>query len=207
LSAAARRGFVRGAEGGGRGTDQGNAIGGFKDFVERKYGAEGVEVLLRDAQPHDVSVFRGLILRAGWYPVGTWNRLSEAFVTNLAGGDVEAYNEMGVYVAEQDLNTIYKLLLKLASPTMLMPRLGWLWDRYFDFGKLETEQKDDRLFLVRLNAPTDVDAGLSRLTCSVGIPGWFQRAVVMTGATGAAVRHHACRFDGARCCEIDIAWR
>jgi hypothetical protein len=186
---------------------KGNAIGGLKDFVERRYGPEGLDVLLQEADERDVAVFRGLILRAGWYPVGTWNRMSEAFVSNLAGGDVEIYNEMGVYVADQDLNTIYKLLLKLASPAMLMPRLGWLWDRYFDFGKLETEQKDDRLFLVRVHAPTEVDAGLSRLTCSVGIPGWFLRAVVLTGAAGATVRHHACRFDGARACEIDIAWR
>lgn len=50
------------------------------------------------------------------------------------------------WVARRDMTGTYRLLLKLAAPAIVAPRLPRVSMRYFDFGGASADKKDERCF-------------------------------------------------------------
>lgn len=76
----------------------------------------------------------------GWYDISFYNTLMDAHTRCAAekGQDVtQRYVEVGAYIAEDNLNTVYKLMLKLTSPVRLLSFLPRMWGQYFH--GIETE--------------------------------------------------------------------
>jgi hypothetical protein len=155
----------------------------------------------------DRATLDSLLVSGSWYPVGIWNRaLREHLVAHAAdpGAEVAAIAHR---IADADLHTVFKMLLKLASPEAVVRRVGWLWERYFDRGAmtpLEVAPSDWRVRLV--DAPTGEDDGAGEATCAYGGPGWMTQALRLVGAKRAAVKHMRCRFAFAKSCEYRVTW-
>lgn len=188
------------------GNVKGNALGGVKRFVSARHGAAGVSRWLECLSPQDAALVEGLILPHGWYPVRIWNRLLDQYVTLFGDGNPQSFRSVAVAIAEDDLQKYFKVLLKTASPAMLMQRAGSIWERYFDTGSMEGTEISANRFAIRLTAPRLLDRGPGPLTCTVGIPAWQERGLALAGARDARVIHSHCRFRNATACEFEVSW-
>lgn len=185
---------------------KGNALQGIKLYVQEKHGAAGLEKWLSALPPTEQTILRGLVLPASWYPVGIWHRCLDSYVNAFGRGDPEAFRPVAEFIAANDLTKIFKLLLTLASPAMIVRRAGMLWERYYDVGTLSATELGPTEYLLHLKCNTQQDEGANLIICSVGVPAWLMRAATIAGARNIVGQHQACRFRGAAACEINMRW-
>jgi hypothetical protein len=186
---------------------KGSALGGFKRYVETQHGSKDLEVWLRDASPADAELLGGIILPSAWYPIGTWNRLVNSYVARLGAGKPDSFRPVAAFIAENDLNLIFKVLLKVASPEAILNRSPSLWDRYFDGGKLAAESVGRRLYQLTMTGPTGNEQAAGPVTCGPGVAGWLEKGLSLAGAQFVMATHTACRFKGGKTCLTEISWR
>lgn len=185
---------------------KGNALGGFKQYVSTRHGARGLARWIERMDPQDVALIEGLILPNSWYPVRIWNGLVDRYVALYGEGDPQSFRPVADAIADGDLHSFFKVLLKAASPAMVLRRAGSLWERYFDVGTMEGTELAAKHFLVRLTAPRLPERGPGAVTCAAGIPAWQERSLGLAGARNPRARHTQCRFRGAVLCEFDVTW-
>jgi hypothetical protein len=174
--------------------------------VTDRHGAQAWDRLVAASKPHDKEQLGALIVSGNWYPVGVWNR---ALGTHLATNAVDAAVELrdiATRVAENDLHTLFKLTLRLASPEAILRRSSWLWTRYFDRGVVSILDESARDWRLRLEAPTDDRDGPIEPVCKYGVPAWLGHALKLTGVPKPNVEHLKCRFSFSRWCEYRVRW-
>jgi hypothetical protein len=87
-----------------------------------------------------IAFFRQRFLPSGWYDVGPSTLLTRA-ASNAAGiPHLALLREQARTQAERDIRGVYRILLKLASPEMVMSRLPIAANRYFDFVRAEVHE-------------------------------------------------------------------
>ena len=152
----------------------------------------------------DPEVWTGLMLVSSWYPIGAWNRAFQ-IVTSAGADPNNELRRIAHFVSERDLNTVFKMLLRLAQPESVLSRASSLWSRYFDVGNLNAKQRGPSSWEVTLEAPVAENAGPGELTC-FGVCGWLERAIELTGIKHAHIAQSKCRFNGSTQCAIDVTW-
>jgi hypothetical protein len=110
------------------------------------------------------------------------------------------------HIADHDLNTLFKVLLKMGSAEFVLGRTDSLWSRYFDMGAFENHEVDRRKWALKLTAPVGEDEAPGELTCGPGVCGWLTQALQLTGVKAPRVVHTHCRFRGAHACDYDVSW-
>lgn len=159
---------------------------------------------LVDALPEaDQKVLGGLVLDGAWYPIGTWNRLLAALCEAPGARPEQLLLDMARFMADRDLNVVFKVLLRMRSAAYIVKRTPLLWKRHYDVGEVEVAEAPDG-FRVCLRAPTGIEEGPSRWVCNEGTVGWMTHALELVGVSQPKVAHVACRFDGKPQCEYDV---
>ena len=123
----------------GKGHAKGSTLVLLRQFVLEEHGRAMWETVLSNLHEDDREVVGGLVISGGWYPVGAWNRALATFLFEAYTSPDEGMRQVASYIADHDLNTVYKMVLKLGTPEFLMKRTGSLWSRYFDTGELTAE--------------------------------------------------------------------
>ena len=177
-----------------------------RTYCTANQGAAAWDKVLGAVTQADRTLLQGIMLAGSWYPVGTWNRSLRAYLTQNYKDLDAAMVAFANYVAEKDLNSVVKVLLRLGSPEFILTRTGWLWARYFDQGNYEAKEEAPRQWRMWLGAPTAEDEGAGALTCGPGVAPWLQRGLVINGAKNAQVKHVKCRFNGQARCEYEARW-
>ncbi len=170
-------------------------------FIEDTHGKDVLDAVDASLSEEDRAIFSGFVLVGGWYPVGAWNRTLRAWLDRVAPAELERQRlmqELASVTAKEDLTTIFKVLLRSATPSLVAARMPMLYERYFDAGTMSAVEQDDRYWEVTLEAPVGEDEAPNEITCKYGITFWFARAVEITGVE-PQVTHTSCRFDGSRC--------
>jgi hypothetical protein len=174
-----------------------------KSFVEKR--GNNWQELVSALEERDRSVLDGMMLVGGWYPVGVWNRLLEKYLAGVRAPSTEMA-EIARYVADHDLNTLYKALLRMGSPAFVLARSDAIWRRYFDVGTFGHSELGPREWSLWLEAPAHSDQGPDVWTCNEGVSNWLTHALRLTGAKTGVVTHVRCRFQGAPRCEYQARW-
>ena len=112
--------------------------------------------------------------------------------------------ELCRYIAQKDVLALYKMLLKVGSPALIMRQTGSIWSRYFDTGRFEAVETGPRQWRLQLDAPQSEDSAPSFYTCE-GVRAWLTAAVQLTRATLTITEAH-CRFQGAPVCVFQASW-
>ena len=184
---------------------KGTLLVNLKAYVEKQHGVMGWQSLLDALAAPDREVLSGLVLVGGWYPVGTWNRALEKYLSTSRTPSQEMI-AIARFIADRDLNSLFKALLRMGSPAFVLSRTDSLWRRYFDVGSFGHAEKSVRQWRLTLEAPTGQDAGPDAWTCNEGVSGWLTQALELTGARQAKVTHVRCRLSGAGHCEYEAHW-
>src|SRR3954470_1205355 len=136
------------------GRGKGTLLINLRRYIVEKHNEAAWTSLLTALEPRDREVLDSLLLVGGWYPVGTWNRTLRAYVGR--GKDPgKAVVEIARFIADKDLNSIFKALLRFGSPEFLLSRTDSLWSRYFDVGNMTNKELSKKKWQITLDAPTE----------------------------------------------------
>jgi hypothetical protein len=176
-------------------------------YVDQKFGPGVWTELVEGASDADRKILSGVVLRGGWYPIGTINRLVDRVCYDHgAPNPEEEMRRLSAYIADSDLGTVYKLILKMGSPELLVKRTGSLWRRYFDTGDMRATELGEHHWELELRMATGNDAAPNALFCGPGCPAWIEMGMRLTGAEHARVQHIDCRHTNGDHCTYDVTW-
>lgn len=184
---------------------KGSILVHLRGYAETKYPAGAWKEMTQELQPDERAILDGLIIAGGWYPVTVWNRALGILLPRHRGISIDhEMRKIAAYIADKDLNSVYKMILRLGSPEFLLRRTDSLWSRYFDTGRLSFEEIGEKRFKLFLNAPAN-DSVPDRLTCDPGVCAWIEMGMKNTGVEGQ-VRHLECRYTNGARCEYVVTW-
>jgi hypothetical protein len=170
----------------------------------RQYlGDAGWNELLATLATADRDVLSEQLATNLWYPVGLWNRLMQALVTTRGAPTVSALSR---HIAAEDVNLLFKMLLKMGSPEFLLRRTEAIWSRYFDVGRFVASELQPQHWRLTLTAATGEEDAPSSIVCTYGVTSWVLEALALTGAHSSRLTHTRCRFHGADVCEWSVHW-
>ncbi|HJL15736.1 MAG TPA: hypothetical protein RMH99_08775 [Sandaracinaceae bacterium LLY-WYZ-13_1] len=120
-------------------------------------------------------------LAASWYDVYPLVDLARVLARREGRVVTETWKENARRVAERDLGSIFRFLLRMTSPRVVASRLPQVSSRYFDFGRLEIlESHDESVVLERTGTPSPIVQWYAIVTGE-----WVLEALRTSGASAA----------------------
>jgi len=186
-----------------RGLCKGTLFVHTRQFVLATGGRAAWERIEARLPSRDRKLLDGIVLAGRWYPIGVWNRLIDAYVAEY---HPTRMMELARYTATEDLSALFKRVLRLGSPELILRRANALYSRYFKCGVIDAQEVARRRWSLVLDAPTGIESGPGAITCTHGVCGWIMEGLELSGVRGAQILHARCRFGGGRYCEYEVAW-
>jgi hypothetical protein len=177
----------------------------FQEYVRKFHDEATLEAVVEKLPPQDQAVFQGLVIHGGWYPVGAWNRAVRTLLREYYPDPDAGMKKLAQFVANEDLNSVYKMVLRLGSPEFLMRRTSSLWNRYFDAGALTAMEVEPQRWRMFLEAPKGDDDAPDYFTCGPGVVAWISHGLKLTGTHGV-LEHVKCRLASGPHCEYTARW-
>jgi hypothetical protein len=140
------------------------------------------------------------ILPSSWYPAADYRDLLRATGT-IAGLGANMYSQLGTFLAQTDLNGIYKSHLRAGEPHRTLASLPAVWRNYWDAGDLSAQVENDKTALVVLKGYPEPFRELCQL-----VAGFVTEAVTLSGGRDAKITHSQCAVDRAADCRWRLTW-
>ncbi len=176
-------------------------------FARDRAGRSGMVGSLRRLGATDLARLTGgaaedrrRIHRLEWVPYGLHCRLLRAVDAELGDGDLSQLFNIGTFMAERDLPTLFRPLLKLGRPGWVVDAGTKMWGIYHHEGRWELERSPGEL-IARLEDLTDVDEAY----CLTFL-GWISRGMELTGAVDVEAHHPVCMARGGSSCVFTGRW-
>lgn len=83
-----------------------------------------------------------MILPSSWYPAEKYKRMIEIAGKSFGKDVYEFTGEFSEFMIENDLNNVYKFLIRAAKPKMVLPRLTTLDDAYNNYCTYKTVKNE-----------------------------------------------------------------
>lgn len=108
-----------------------------KDFITQGYGEEAWDQLLDSLPEQAAKVWRLPHLITEEYPFSAFKEMIKA-LANLEGSLAEQQTtNLYEYMADQTLNTVYKVFFRFTNPAFVIKNYPKLWSRFFTIGTVE----------------------------------------------------------------------
>lgn len=161
------------------------------DNLEQTLEGGRERLLERIEDPAIVEFARQRFLGGAWYDALPMGPLAHAHA-RIAGIALHPHcRERGRIVASFDVPGIYKALLRLFSPDLLVSRLPRVATFYFNFGKATAEQSPGRARTTLGGLPYSLAPMLAGV-----VEGFISVALEQSGAKGVVVRTLDVTYDG-----------
>jgi hypothetical protein len=166
-------------------------------FVKERYGDEGWKRLFALLKPETRQVLSGRVESRSWHPFDAFVDLNVRADALFGKGDSRLCYEMGVYGADRNMNTIYKVFLQLGSVSFIMGKAAALWSEHYDSGRLVSTSDQRKSHSLRIE-------GFAQPSCAhcFSVMGWAARCVELTGATLEQQQRTKCRNWRDDACEF-----
>ena len=114
-------------------------------WLDREENQDVKEAVLA-ALPDEFKAEIPKLTTAGWYPLSWLDTFARA-VADARGTTAEekfaVAEEIGMFIARDNLSSVLKLLLKFVTPTALPKQLPKLWKKYYDSGEVFAVDLDE----------------------------------------------------------------
>ncbi|MBO6935210.1 MAG: hypothetical protein JJ863_09540 [Deltaproteobacteria bacterium] len=107
-----------------------------RSFVLQRWGADAMERVLAELEPHEAAEVRALVPMT-WHDLALQHRLLRTIDRVLGDGDGSLVPAIGRYEADRDLKIVIRLVLRLANPAFVLEKAGEYWRRFYDQGRWE----------------------------------------------------------------------
>lgn len=172
-------------------------------FIIKKFGNEEFERWLRFLTPDAKKVYSNPIIKTEWYPlkemlVRPTLKICELFYKkNLIGAF-----ECGRFSAEYGLKGIYKILVRLSSPDVLINRAKKILQNYYQPCEIDVFLQAHNLAILRITEFSEMSPCIEQR-----IAGWMKRAVEITGVDRVNVKILKSLTKNDQYTEFQITWK
>ena len=183
---------------------RGSALIGRLEFVSARYGAQGIDRVLK-ALPGEVQrILRGKIDPQGEYPPETLSALTQVIRNELAGGNDDILREMTRFRARFDVQPGGALAhyFKPGDPDFIMHRMDLCLRHNWGEGVIV---RTFDLEAGHIRQEVDMGRKQPRERCTYNHVGWMEGVIEAAGGV-PHIRKTQCMHDGAPFCEYDIRW-
>jgi hypothetical protein len=180
---------------------KGTLVASRRRIVESSYGESGVAQVARLLKGVTRELFVQPPFATSWQPIERLVEIDACVVSELHQGQVRQMRQIGAAVAEHDLSTLYRTLMRIGRPAFVAQRINIAYMTYIRQGNMRTTSLEARAAEVELH-----ETALPRYMCEHHISGWVEAAMALSGATRVEVIHSACRHEGEPLCRWHIAW-
>lgn len=142
------------------------------------------------------------VLASSWYDFSVFVDLVRTADRVAGAGDLALAKEMGRFAATANLSTVFRVLVRFATPESVLAKGASLWRHHHDTGvaRASPAGPNAALFEIRDFAAPD------RALCA-SLEGWIERCLEMTGGKDARVREEECATRGGTVCRFRGEWR
>lgn len=180
---------------------KGNIIKARQAFVVDRFGEQGWARVLEALPEEDSKTFGGMIVNVAWFEFDRANRLDEAIVKVLGGGNTKLFEEMGRASARENLTGVHSNLVASGDPQAFMKKANVIYRFYYDVGHREYEETGPTEGTL-----TTYDAETFSVADCATVIGWYKEALAMCGANSPRVEEVRCRARGDDVCEYRVRW-
>ncbi|MFZ5442581.1 MAG: DUF2378 family protein [Myxococcota bacterium] len=174
---------------------KGQGFRGLLDMFKQQHGDAKFEQLAASLGGPLGELVRGrALLAAGWYPMPWYAQLHEA-IAQLAPGSART---LGKAAAREDVNTVFRFVLSLASPARLASLGTRIFSTFLRGATVTLDSRADRLIHITFDGCEGANRGVWD-----DIEGSIEAFVELSGATGCRVR--CVESQGARAV-FEITW-
>lgn len=166
-----------------------------RNYVRERHGDSAWLKVLNALPPsHREEVTTALAV--GWYDVGHFAELLRAVDSVCGRGDLGLLREVGASEADQDLNRVLRVFLRVLTPSQIFKVEGRLWSHFQNSGAWSSTKVSG-----------GVDATLTEWAVDEALceelAGYLVRLVQFTGGKSVAVHHKTCRAKGHNRCVFE----
>lgn len=136
-----------------------------------------------------------------WIPIGPFLQIDRAILSALFHDDLDRHMELVAKQAENEVNTIYRFLLRLGGPAFVLKRIGVALETKIRPGTMTLLEKDDRGGLSELTGVV-----LPPYVCERSAIAWAEMALRLAGAKGVRTEKTACVHRGDESCRYRTTW-
>lgn len=166
-----------------------------RNYVRERHGdAAWLKVLNALPVAHREEV--NAALAVGWYDVEHFAELLRAVDSVCGQGDLRLLREVGAAEADQDLNRVLRIFLRVLTPSQIFKVEGRLWSHFQNSGAWSSAKVAGGV------DATLTDWAVDEALCEE-LAGYLVRLVQFTGGRTVAVHHQICRAKGHNRCVFE----
>lgn len=185
---------------------KGQAFLAISEYVALVHGGAGLELLRNTLSPAE-RVDLDSIGWGSWRPFDLWQTIAHTAALLFGGGagregQMAFIERAGSFGAERDLTVVRRMLLRVASPALLIERAPLLWRTFNNAGNLTAKRLSDQRGEAELHGWPTPDA----FYCAIN-QGWMQRYLEMCGAREVIMTHTECQARDDQTCRWLCRWR
>lgn len=170
------------------------------DFVVERFGEPGL-AKLRAALPERVARPLGMPNAAEWYPLTDYEQALQTLTDLFFEGDASKAAEFGMYNLEHSIRGVYRVIVWMLSPDVLLQKSARLWGTFLNEGKLESVLVSPGVIKLKVTGLHPTHASWCH-----GLRGSFLGSLKVCGAQDPKVAHDACVLQGAPECTFTATW-
>lgn len=182
---------------------RGTAFLGILKHLREVHGPAALAEVIATAVPATRQVLAKRVLSLSWYPYAAFVGLLRAAESGFGAGDPAYCKTLGRVAGERDLNTVFKLFVRLYGPERLIGSCTRVWSQYYrDAGTMLATHAKPEDTRVRIEGFPRMDTSHCRL-----MEGWMIQTMHMLGARVAEDgRETACPSRGDAFHEFRCTW-
>ena len=181
---------------------KGTAVIAIRDFVKEKYPGDFKKWF--DTLPGDSKViYDGAIDSTEWYPVEHAVTTPTAIIAEMFfDNDIKAGAwESGRYSAETALKGIYKIFVKVSSPSYLIARASRVFATYYRPCEMNTVKSEGNNLVLHISGMENPEE-----LVEYRIGGWIEKALEISGSKDIKVVITKSMAHGDALTEFTISW-
>lgn len=182
---------------------KGEALQSIPLFILKKFGNKGFEKWIAVLSPEAKKIYQSPIDKSVWFHMKTaLVEPTQAMCDVLYNKSTRGAWDCGRYSAEYGLKGIYKVLVKLSSPQILIKKAGPILVNYYRPGKIEVDDVDATHVVVRITEFLEMNR-----VVEYRIAGWMERALEICGCINVTVNITKSLAENDKCTEYSIVWK
>ena len=182
---------------------KGEAVLSIPIFILKKIGSKGYNQWLDSISPEAKKVYSKPINKSDWFPIKEIMieptiKCCELFFNNSKRGAWKC----GRYSAEYGLKGIYKVLVKLSTPQILIKKASSIITSYYKPSDVEVPESGKNYAIVRITDFAEMDKIIE-----YRIGGWMERATEICGCTNVTVTINSSLTENDPYTEYKVSWK
>jgi hypothetical protein len=182
---------------------KGEAILSLPIFIINNFGQRAYDRWFEALSPEAQGVFRSSIDKNEWFPLGQAMSNPTIKICDLFyNGSLKGAYECGRFSAEYGLKGVYRVLVKMSSPTVLVKKASGILTGYYRPSALKVVEHGKGFGILHITEFPECDKYIEQR-----IAGWIARAVEICGVTKVGVAVTKSLTESDPYTEFRITWK